>query len=54
MEKTYNDMINSFDIQDADTKNTLVLICKTLLKMNEAINILVAVKVREPYQGCLI
>lgn len=39
MEKTYNDMINSFDIQDADTKNTLVLICKTLLKMNEAINI---------------
>ena len=54
MEKTYNDMINSFDIQDADTKNTLVLICKTLLKMNEAINTLVAVKVREPDQGCLI
>ena len=39
MEKSYNDMINSFDIQDADTKNTLILICKTLLKLNEAINI---------------
>ena len=39
MEKSYSDMINSFDIQDADTKNTLILICKTLLKLNEAINI---------------
>ena len=28
----------SFDIQDADTTNTLILICKTNLKMNECID----------------
>ena len=28
-------MIESFDIQDADTINTLILICKTNLKMNQ-------------------
>lgn len=38
LEKDYNDMMNSFDIQDADTKNTLILICKTNLKMNQAID----------------
>ena len=30
--------MNSFDIQDADTMNTLILICKTDLKMNQAID----------------
>ena len=38
MEKTYNDMTESFDIQDADTVNTLILICKTNLKMNQALD----------------
>lgn len=38
LERNYNDMINSFDIQDADSINTLILICKTNLKMNQAIN----------------
>ena len=31
-------MMNSFDIQDADTTNTLILLCKTNLKMNQAID----------------
>lgn len=31
-------MMNSFDIQDADTINALILICKTNLKMNQAID----------------
>jgi hypothetical protein len=31
-------MTNSFDIQDADTINTLILICKTNLKMNQALD----------------
>ena len=31
-------MMNSFDIQDADTMNTLILICKTDLKMNQALD----------------
>lgn len=31
-------MMNSFDIQDADTINTLILICKTNLKMNQALD----------------
>jgi hypothetical protein len=39
LEKHYNEMINSFDIQDADTTNTLILLCKTYLKMNEAIDV---------------
>jgi hypothetical protein len=32
-------MTESFDIQDADTINTLKLICKTNLKMNQALDI---------------
>ena len=32
-------MMNSFDIQDADSKNSLIFICKTYLKMNQAIDI---------------
>jgi len=39
LEKMYNEMIHSFDIQDADTINTLLLICKTNLKMNQALDI---------------
>lgn len=35
LEKTYTEMSESFDIQDADTINTLILICKTNLKMNQ-------------------
>ena len=31
-------MMNSFDIQDADTRSTLILICKNNLKMNQAID----------------
>ena len=38
LEKNYNEMMNSFDIQDADTINTLTLLCKTNLKMNQAID----------------
>ena len=38
LEKTYQEMEMSFDIQDADTKNTLILICKTNLKMNQALD----------------
>jgi len=34
----YEQMMESFDIQDADTKATLVFICKTNLKMNQAID----------------
>ena len=33
--KTYKEMTESFDIQDEDTINTLMLICKTNLKMNQ-------------------
>ena len=38
LERNYNEMMNSFDIQDADTINTLILLCKTNLKMNQAID----------------
>lgn len=38
LEKNYNEMMNSFDIQDADTINTLILLCKIDLKMNQAID----------------
>lgn len=39
LEKIYTEMTQSFDIQDADTINTLILICKTNLKMNQAIDV---------------
>lgn len=39
LERIYNEMTESFDIQDADTINTLILICKTNLKMNQALDI---------------
>lgn len=35
LETDYNKMMGSFDIQDADSLNTLILICKTNLKMNQ-------------------
>ena len=38
LEKDYKDMEESFDIQDQDTRNTLILICKNNLKMNQAID----------------
>ena len=38
LEQDYNNMMHSFDIQDADTINTLILICKTNLKMNQALD----------------
>ena len=38
LEKGYNEMMQSFDIQDADTINTLILLCKTNLKMNQALD----------------
>ena len=38
LEKKYEEMMNSFDIQDSDTTGTLILICKTYLKMNQAID----------------
>ena len=38
LEKTYSEMMQSFDIQDADSKNTLIFICKTTLKMNQALD----------------
>lgn len=34
----YHEMTESFDIQDADTIQTLILLCKTNLKMNQAID----------------
>lgn len=38
LEQSYEEMMNSFDIQDADTINTLIFICKTKLKMNQALD----------------
>ena len=38
LEKKYTEMMDSFDIQDADSRNTLILMCKTDLKMNQAID----------------
>ena len=38
LERKYNEMMDSFDIQDSDTMGTLILTCKTFLKMNQAID----------------
>ena len=38
LQQKYVEMTNSFDIQDADSKNSLILICKTYLKMNQALD----------------
>lgn len=39
LEQKYTEMMEGFDIQDPDTKSALILICKTYLKMNQAIDI---------------
>ena len=36
LERMYREMMESFDIQDADSKSTLILLCKTNLKANQA------------------
>ena len=38
LERDYKEMMDSFDIQDADSKNTLLLLCKTNLKAHQAID----------------
>lgn len=38
LEQTFNDFMNSFDIQGAARVDTLKMICKTSLKMNQAID----------------
>ena len=38
LEQNYTEMMQSFDIEDADSINTLKLLCKTNLKMNQAID----------------
>ena len=38
LETFYKEMTDSFDIQDADTRSTLILICKNNLKMNQALD----------------
>lgn len=38
LEKKYQEMMRSFDIQDSDTEGTLLVICKIYLKMNQAID----------------
>lgn len=38
LEKNYHEMTTSFDIQDADTINTLKFLCKLNLKMNAALD----------------
>lgn len=38
LETDYRKMKQSFDIQDADSENTLILLCKTNLKANQAID----------------
>ena len=38
LETDYQKMMASFDIQDADSENTLILLCKTNLKANQAID----------------
>lgn len=39
LERKYAEMEQGFDIQDPDTKGTLILICKTYLKLNQAIDV---------------
>lgn len=38
LERKYEEMCKSFDIQDSDTIGALILTCKTYLKMNQAID----------------
>lgn len=38
LEQHYTEMCNSFPVEDADTKSTLKILCKTYLKMNQALD----------------
>ena len=38
LERLYKEMTDSFDIHDADSKSALIFICKTNLKMNQALD----------------
>lgn len=38
MEQLYNDMMDSYDIQGAGTKDTLVMICKASLRVNQCMD----------------
>lgn len=38
MEQLYNDMMNSYDIQTAGHKDTLIMLCKTSLKANQLLD----------------
>lgn len=38
LEKKYNEMMESFVIEDSDTIGSLILLCKTYLKMNQALD----------------
>lgn len=38
MEQLYNDMMDSYDIQGAGHKDTLIMVCKTSLKANELLD----------------
>lgn len=38
LERKYSEMVASFGVQDSDTEGTLILVCKTYLKMNQAID----------------
>lgn len=38
LEQNYKRMMDSFDIQDTDTENALILYCKNNLKMNQALD----------------
>ena len=38
LQRLYTQMTESFDIHDADSKNALIFICKTNLKMNQALD----------------
>lgn len=38
LQSKYNQMMSSFDIQDSDTRGNLILICKTYLKLNQALD----------------
>ena len=38
LEQLYNDMMGSYDIQGAGTKDTLIMICKTSLKSNQLLD----------------
>lgn len=40
MEQLYNDMMNSYDIQGASTKDSLIMICKASLRANQLIDMM--------------